>query len=425
MDRGMNKPEEQNRQSLKWFFLLLFLIAGFVLFRYVGKDKDGIVSPGELSYLHADVRGVGNCVKCHPWGGLNNHVCEACHKDITAAVGTKNGLHFKVRSQPCVKCHTDHKGATFTMVEWDYKKFDHSNIGYDLLAAHLKTPCEKCHKTRTKAGFQSYLGARGERCGGCHPDIHKGEFKQGCETCHNIETWKGRDVRFDHGKYYALGGGHSDLKCDKCHPDSKKTGLFKVAKYGTCSTPLCHDKGKLGDVHNGQFGPPRCDKCHGLKKFKPSTFRHSDPKYAGYRLLGKHAKTECAKCHRTNPLTKTVSYKPVNYSSCDAVGCHDVKERGNVHGAQFPGQPCELCHTENDWKYDQKLHDFTKFKLIRWHVKVKCQDCHKTKGVWTGLKPACSSCHYDPHKGEYAGGENGCGICHSLFRKLIRHPRPK
>jgi hypothetical protein len=494
MDKGKPKP-----LGFKWFFPFLFLAVAFVLSSHIDAEAGGILSPGDISSLHDSVVGLDNCVKCHPKVGISNKVCEKCHKEITAVVASRKGYHHKVSSQRCVTCHTDHKGRDFTMVEWDKKKFDHSNIGYNLVGAHAKVECEKCHKTRTKAGFQSYLGAVGEKCAGCHEDKHKGEFKEPCEKCHNVESWTGKNVTFNHNKSsYRLVGKHQPVACEKCHVDSKKTGSLKVAKYTSCDTASCHDKGKFGNVHGTQFIGQRCDKCHGLAGFKPSFFKHEDAKYSGYKLVGKHEKTACAKCHRAdnpakialykpiksgscdalgchdvkargnihgdqfkgqkcekchneqgwkparfdhnakkyvgykltgkhekvacvkchaaNPVTKVALYKPINVSSCDTKGCHDVKERGNIHRDQFKGQRCDKCHTTKDWKYDKKLHDYTKFKLVRWHLKIKCEDCHKTKGVWNDAIRTCSPCHYDPHKSQFAGGDNGCEPCHSFFR---------
>lgn len=481
--------------------LSILLLAGALALSHDAKTyAGGFLSPGDLSSLHESVSGVGKCEKCHSKFGLTNGVCLECHKEITAAVNTLKGYHAKISAQKCEECHGDHKGAEFTMVEWDKKNFDHSGIGYDLTGGHKKTDCEKCHKTRTKAGFYSYLGLSGEKCVECHADKHKGEFKEPCEKCHNTETWTGKNLTFDHNKSeYALAGKHKTADCYKCHLDSKKTGSFEIKKYSACDAVGCHDVGKFGNVHASQFKDQKCEKCHGLSGFKPSSFKHEDVKYVGYKLLGKHEKTACAKCHRTDPKTKVALYKPmktsacdsagchdvkergyvhgdqfkgqkcekchdekgwkpakfghndpkfigfklkgkhekvqcvkchpvtqptkislyrpINVSSCDAAGCHDVKERGNIHGAQFKEQRCDKCHTAKDWKYEKNLHTYTKFKLVRWHLKPKCDGCHKNKGAWTDLKDAtCATCHYDPHKGTFAGGDNGCEPCHGFFR---------
>ncbi|MBI3793363.1 MAG: hypothetical protein HY280_01370 [Nitrospinae bacterium] len=252
-------------------------------------------------------------------------------------------------------------------------------------------------------------------------NVHGEQFGQTrCDKCHGLQDFKKSSFKHEDPKYngYKLIGKHATTACAKCHRPNAvtKVALYKPIRTATCEAVGCHDVKERGYIHGNQFKGLRCESCHDEKGWKPAKFSHTGPKFIGYKLSGKHEKAACEKCHRRDPVTKIALYKPIRTASCDAAGCHDVKERGYVHGDQFKGQKCSLCHTTKDWKYEKKLHDYTQFKLVRWHVKLKCDACHKTKGVWNDQKRACAPCHYDPHLGKFAGGDSGCEPCHGFFR---------
>lgn len=479
---------------MRFVYLFLVFIVSLLVSPAHAKDMGSLISPGDLSSYHKEADGFTNCTKCHVIGsGITNAACENCHKEITAAVATKKGYHSSVSSQKCVECHTDHKGRAFKLVVWDPKKFDHTKAGYDLVGKHKDVNCEKCHKTKTKAGVNSYLGAQ-QACKSCHEDIHKGEFKEKlCENCHNTLGWKEKNVRFDHGKVYALDGKHIDVKCakchvvkgdfrvaekekcvtchlkadkhkgqlgtacekchkttswkeilfdhskakyqlqakhlqvacDKCHASSKTTGVFKVEKYDSCDAPGCHDKGKFGNVHKQQFTGQKCDKCHTVSGFKPSLYKHGGADYVGFKLLGKHSSVACEKCHAPDPITKVALFKPIQTASCDAAHCHDVKERGNIHGAsQFNRRKCDECHNEQGWKPTLFKHDSIGFKLLGKHAQAKCEKCHIADPLTKIVKYrpivtiSCdwAGCHNVKERGYIHGAQfkgQKCETCHN------------
>ncbi|MBI3794616.1 MAG: hypothetical protein HY280_07785 [Nitrospinae bacterium] len=477
-----------------WLFLLLFPLV--FASPALAADFGSLITPGELSSLHKEADGISNCTKCHIRGsGITNSACLECHKDVSSAIDSKIGYHASVSSQKCIECHTDHKGKSFSLVDWSPKKFDHSKAGYNLTGKHSQTACEKCHKTKTKGGAQSYLGAQ-TACKSCHEDVHKGEFKEAaCDTCHNTEGWKWKYVRFDHNKPYPLDGKHEKVPCLKCHPvkaiflvpekekcvtchlkddkhkgklgpacekchktagwkdilmdhsktryplvekhlqvacekchvDSKKTGSFKLARFDVCDAPGCHDVGKFGNVHEKQFVGKTCDACHNVAGFKPSLFKHEAQAYVGFKLAGKHAQTACVKCHRPDPITKVALFKPIVTTSCDVKGCHDVKERGNIHGLQFKGQKCDACHNEQGWKPTVFRHNderYAGFKLLGKHEKTECSKCHVPDSLTKAAlyKPLNSSscdargCHDVKERGGVHGSQfKGlrCETCHN------------
>jgi len=399
-----------------------------------------LISPGDLSSLHEEIEGITNCAKCHAFtGGLPDSKCLECHEDIKSRIASKRGYHSTVTGKRCFKCHSDHKGLKFSMIEWNKEKFDHGkkNTGYKLDGKHSKAKCEDCHKGKTKKGQPSFLLAD-SRCVTCHKkdDVHKGSLGDKCETCHNAYGWKGKYVKFDHDKVYKLEKGHAKVKCADCH---KIKGRYKEPGFEKCVT--CHKKddvhkGSLGDkcetchnatswkgkyvkfdhdkvyklekghakvkcadchkikgrykepgfekcvtchkkddIHKGTLGD-KCETCHNTSGWK-GRYVKFDHSRTKYRLEGKHRKAKCETCH---PRAKKGVYKVAKYDTCDTSGCHDARRGGAVHGKQFAGRKCDQCHTVAGWKPTLFKHEdkrYKGFKLLGLHNKVKCADCHK------------------------------------------------
>ena len=53
----------------------------------------------------------------------------------------------------CVRCHSEHNGANFSLLHWDPSpaKFDHAKTGFALDGKHAGLTCAKCHN-RTNIG---------------------------------------------------------------------------------------------------------------------------------------------------------------------------------------------------------------------------------------------------------------------------------
>ncbi|MFQ5561460.1 MAG: hypothetical protein ACE5FU_12880 [Nitrospinota bacterium] len=117
--------------------------------------------------------------------------------------------------------------------------------GYKLLGAHEKVFCEKCHKGG------AYKPVEYGKCdsSGCHRDVHDGEFKKRCVSCHVEKGWK--SLTFDHSRdsSYPLTGKHKTAECEKCHKGKR----YRLEKRECLS---CHD-----DIHKGRF-QEGCDSCH-------------------------------------------------------------------------------------------------------------------------------------------------------------------
>jgi hypothetical protein len=272
------------------------------------------------------------------------------------------------------------------------------------------------------------VGIPFNQCSACHKDPHRGSFPQGCESCHNTSGWKKISLeavnqRFDHSKTkFPLEGKHSSVGCAGCHAngDFKKPLVF--AKCMDCHKP---------DPHRGQFSKRtdggECASCHTLQGWKPSLFTVKEHASTAYPLQGKHARLECAQCHI--PKGEKTLFK-IKFERC--ADCHSDR-----HAGQFAAAPyfngCDRCHNLAGYKpstFTLAKHKETHFVLTGGHVAVPCADCHKESAQfqptptrvyhWSNL--SCTSCHANPHKGQFKerteqvradGSPTGCEACHT------------
>jgi hypothetical protein len=87
--------------------------------------------------------------------------------------------------------------------------------------------------------------------------------------------------------------------------------------------------------------------------------------------------------------------------------CHEPDRPEDHH----EGIDCGICHTPFAWDDIVVDHDF--FPLTAAHA-LPCERCH-VGGTYTGLDPACASCHEDDRPpGHYPGQD--CGACHQPTR---------
>jgi len=146
----------------------------------------------ESSYIQGD-----NCTSCHKedsWENIHfdhsrtNYLllgkhesasCKKCHYrlDDTNKIIQK----FKLNGQDCLQCHKTHHKEKIIKEKyanclschyydtWDNIVFDHTQTGFDLTGAHVKTSCEKCHKKVDINGSNqlNYL-IKDSKCKDCH-----------------------------------------------------------------------------------------------------------------------------------------------------------------------------------------------------------------------------------------------------------------
>jgi len=341
------------------------------------------------------------------WMGLSPS-CGTCHED-------KHQGRF---GPDCARCHStmDWKAASINQ-----QSFDHSKTRYPLTGEHRYVLCKSCH-TPGPDGQIRYAGLPFANCSDCHRDPHKGEFKQGCDSCHTTSSWTKSNftTTFDHSKTnYPLLGKHLEVPCISCH----QGGDFKAPiVHDSCAD--CHKP----DPHSGQFAKRpdggRCESCHTVQGWSPSTFSIADHAKTGFPLAFPHAAVKCASCHI--PAGKDTKFK-IKYAMC--VDCHQDEHDGQFAAAPWRNR-CEQCHAGVTFKvsnYTLAKHQKSSFPLTGGHEAVPCNECHKPL-PGTKVTPyhfsqlSCATCHEDVHKGQFAermqtrnaaGRSLGCEACHS------------
>lgn len=369
--------------------------------------------------------------------------CAKCHKVAEAGQSAKyTGIPFAT----CSACHADpHKGAfkkdcasCHVAAGWKQlstaglsSQFDHSKTNFPLLGLHAKVDCAKCHHSGDfKAKIPFAL------CSDCHkPDPHEGQFakrKGGdkCESCHTVEGWKPAKFTVqDHAaSAYPLDGAHAKVECAKCHIPAGKATKFKI-KFALCTN--CHQ-----DAHGGQFTAApllnKCESCHSLKTFAPSSFTLAKHKQTKFPLVGAHIAVSCTDCHVAKKKNDKTSVA-FHFSDMTCTACHQDPHRGQFKefmvkkraDGRAPG--CEVCHNQADWKDLTKFdHDQTAYPLVGSHKAVSCIQCHKPPNLEVNLRnvsfkeapKTCEGCHQDPHAKQFArkGAAPACDQCHKVAK---------
>lgn len=364
-----------------WVLVLWLLASG----QAKSVSVETLLMPGPVTSSHAKFE--TTCTSCHDRTNVRTQtsLCLECHKQIATDVSGHHGFHGHMPNAAegeCRACHTDHKGRSADIVQFDPSHFDHRLTDFPLNDAHAGLPCEQCHKPHSP--WRSVVTG----CAGCHKadDAHHGQFTQSCADCHSTRDWSGG--KFDHGTtHFALTGAHETVSCNACHIG----GRYKPTP-ATCDG--CH---ATDDVHRGSRGTD-CGRCHVTTQWKSATFDHL--KETGFALLGAHADIDCLACHRSG------NYKDKIPKDC--AGCHRADD---VHAARF-GPKCEDCHDTSHWQ----VHDYDhtgrhQFALVGAHARVACDTCHTAVIATQKLGKDCADCHRseDPHGGKLTGG---CDSCH-------------
>jgi len=185
--------------------------------------------------------------------------------------------------------------------------------------------------------------AKNESCADCHKDPHRGELKAACSSCHTVNGWRGKDLKFEHDKdtKFRLEGKHEPVKCLKCHKATTKEGLMDVASFKT-KNESCADCHK--DPHRGEL-KTKCSACHSAHAWRGKDLTFDHGRDANYRLEGKHQPIKCIKCHKETTkegLMDVASFKIGKYEQC--VPCHKHKHKGTFVVA------CVKCHDFASWK---------------------------------------------------------------------------
>jgi hypothetical protein len=203
---------------------------------------------------------------------------------------------------------------------------------------------------------------------------------------------------------HILGDKVSADKCLKCHTEikeriSQKKGYHASADVNGKECFNCHSE------HNGRNFK--------LIHFDTQKFDHN---LTGYTLSVPHSKKQCKDCHTPKYITDLkIKEKKDSYlglgTTC--LNCHE-----DYHLKTLP-DACLNCHVPDFFVPASRFsHDNAKFILAGKHKSVECAKCHKVETIndkkfqqFRGIQYTnCTSCHKDPHQGQF--GQN-CRQCHS------------
>ncbi len=349
-------------------------IGAVLLMAVVDVDR---VSPGPVSSVHARldaVDGGQSCAACHGgWFTSMTEACLDCHAPIAAQLDDGRGLHGRLPDElvsNCAHCHSEHHGAGFDIVNRrsfalagvpDALEFDHALVGWTMDGRHLELGCVECHANARvdvlEEGQQRFLGLR-QDCASCHEDAHDGRMRIDCASCHGQTAWDELHSA-GHDRHLALVGGHGDVACRTCHAADGARALEtlgeSVERLASRTCVACHES-----PHGPEF-----------------TARSA-------RLAGFEPERGCLACH--------------------------VAEHVAWRESAALLQPVQ--------------HAFTGFPLTAPHDAARCADCHDAQaGEFQARHPgrsaqACSTCHADPHGGQFHAGPfagQECTACHSTL----------
>jgi hypothetical protein len=181
--------------------------------------------------------------------------CLSCHKAL------RPRLDLRIAKQACADCHANPHGDQFAKemgqggcahchesTGWSLPKIDHST--WPLTGAHATALCDSCHHPTAddrKAGTGASYRGIPRNCGGCHDDVHLGQFRLTspvleCDKCHTTKIFK--IPQFDHATItgWALTGAHAKAQCVKCHSATNVAGAGSTDRWRLPSheCKFCH-----------------------------------------------------------------------------------------------------------------------------------------------------------------------------------------
>lgn len=339
-------------------------------FRQASRTFDHDRSAFPLTGAHQKV----SCTRCHRDGrfkGLAFQECSACHRD-------PHDQRFGAR---CASCHD--------AVSWRTEKVDHDRTAFKLVGRHRTVACVSCHR-------QPPMRARLEfsTCVSCYSDPHGGTFAERCEACHDATGFERAGSTFDHASRskFPLDGRHAGLPCSRCHTAAGTTppparargrraagapprGLDYRGLRADCAS--CH-----ADPHKAELGAD-CARCHSSATFAVTDYTHRG--LEGF-FVGRHARLECAACHKREPGRGGDVVRFKTGAECSA--CHEDAHQGAMRA------DCAPCHSPEQWAIATRgFHKSMRFPVEGRHLAVPCQACH-VAGQLAGTPVRCFDCHW-------------------------------
>ncbi len=215
----------------------------------------------------------------------------------------------------------------------DLDAFDHWTTGFPLTGAHLRTPCESCHRGGVFRGTPRTCAlchaGQGAIAATARPQSHVPSSNR-CDDCHATGTWS--HARFEHREI--------TQPCVGCHNGSWAKGR-----------PASH----LPTSY-------RCDDCHNTLTFARAVMSHVGivngcvACHDNHRVSGKvanHIPThdQCERCHNTAVWAQARMDHTGIVSGC--FSCHNNRLAPGKHPGHIPAPDvCEACHLLKftDWK---------------------------------------------------------------------------
>jgi hypothetical protein len=391
----------------------------FMQWKDIGKF-DHSLTRYPLTGMHAEV----GCRQCHPLGsdqrprytGIAFRECSDCHADP----------HRGGFVQSCESCHRTTGWKKILAADMN-GKFDHSKTKFPLLGKHALVECVQCHADgdfKRSVPFQ--------KCSACHkPDPHGAQFAKRvggseCSNCHTVDGFKPSTFGVkEHAKSaYPLEGKHASLQCAQCHVPAGKATVYKM-KFQYCTD--CHD-----DEHVGQFALAphfnRCEQCHNVQKFLPSTFILRSHDKTLFSLTGSHIAVPCNDCHKPSLKFKGKQTAQYHWQRLTCTSCHTDPHNGRFNSTTRLFEPkstttnCTVCHSTLTWADLSRFdHSKTAFPLSGAHQVVKCGDCHRAANPGDSMMRVdfkraptkCEACHVEIHGQQFAKkGVTLCIVCH-------------
>ncbi|MGE3888139.1 MAG: hypothetical protein AB7H81_17025 [Vicinamibacterales bacterium] len=263
------------------------------------------------------------------FSGLHTN-CDSCHTDV----------HRVELGTACESCHT--------AKSFEVTPFTHAKPRPFFAGQHATVTCQACHietmkpvrvsvkEPAPRVGFVTTATA----CASCHADVHLGQVRQTCESCHAIETADFGVVGFSHAATtFPLKGKHAPVACDGCHKVETRafpagTGAARRLTGMGTACAACHQ-----DPHAGQL-KDSCQDCHTEDSFHITKYTHRNQRRLRDFFTGRHVSPPCAACHKPTAQRATATAIPVvGYAiPTTCTTCHTDIHRGSL------GSACETCH---------------------------------------------------------------------------------
>lgn len=258
-------------------------------------------------------------------------------------------------------------------------------------------------------------------CEVCHHFTPEGEIHPACRTCHEL-AYRHEDL----SKPGLKGAYHR--QCMGCHREwthETKCGTCHLPRIGDSSSPEPGvDPGMYPrDAFHKPIPEPELelyttDYHPGEGSTVPFYHKRHSSSY-GFKCAECHRGDTCARCHEQGKQHQQVVGKTGSrHDAC--APCHQIKDA------------CDHCHVKQGAPMPQPFqHARTGWPLSKYHVSLKCRDCHK-KMPFAKLARECVACHdwnADNFEHRITGqtlnedhADADCGECHA-DKKYDQPPR--